>query len=94
MNNLGYDVQNYTDMDPLLGTIEDFDEFLDEMNKRGLKVLINFVINHNSEQHPCFKKSINRIEPYTDFYVWANPEGYHENETPIPSNNWVTHHYL
>lgn len=50
---------------------------------------MDFVINHSSDQHPWFEKSIDRVEPYTDFYVWANPKGYNKNGTPMPPNNWV-----
>ncbi|KAK7585943.1 hypothetical protein V9T40_000122 [Parthenolecanium corni] len=90
MYDAGYDITNFTDVDPDYGTIEDLDELLDEMNKRGLKLLMDFVINHSSDQHPWFEKSIDRVEPYTDFYVWANPKGYNKNGTPMPPNNWLS----
>ncbi|KAK7585939.1 hypothetical protein V9T40_000118 [Parthenolecanium corni] len=90
MNDLGYDVMNYTDIDPLYGTMEDFDELLNDMNERGLKLIVDFVINHSSDQHPWFKKSIDRIEPYTDFYVWANPKGFDESGNPLPPNDWLS----
>lgn len=56
----------------------------------GLKLLMDFVINHTSDQHPWFKKSVDKIEPYTDYYVWVNCSGYDKNGDPIPPNNWVS----
>lgn len=55
----------------------------------GLKLLADLVINHSSDEHPWFSKSIARIEPYTDYYVWADAKGFDHQGRPIPPNNWV-----
>ncbi|KAL6958156.1 alpha-glucosidase [Sarracenia purpurea var. burkii] len=54
----------------------------------GLKLVIDLVINHSSDEHPWFTKSINREEPFADLYVWKDPKGYDSNGSPIPPNNW------
>ncbi|KAL6954686.1 Alpha-amylase domain [Sarracenia purpurea var. burkii] len=54
-----------------------------------LKLIADLVINHSSDEHPWFEKSINRIHPYTDFYVWADPKGFDDEGKPIPPNNWA-----
>lgn len=58
---------------------------------------MDFVLNHSSDKHPWFLKSIDKIEPYTDYYVWKNPNNYNEHGIPIPPNNWVVenlHHLI
>ena len=50
---------------------------------------MDFVPNHSSEEHEWFKKSVAKEEPYTDFYVWADPKGVDDNGLPIPPSNWV-----
>ena len=50
---------------------------------------MDFVLNHSSDEHPWFLKSVDRIEPYTDYYVWKDAKGYNEKGEPIPPNNWV-----
>lgn len=55
-----------------------------------MKLIMDLVINHSSNQHQWFKKSIARVEPYTDYYVWRDPKGYDNNSHPIEPNNWVT----
>jgi maltose alpha-D-glucosyltransferase / alpha-amylase len=71
----GYDVSDYTDVDPAVGTIDDFRIFLDEAHRRGIKVIIDFVLNHTSDQHPWFRQSrLDPTGPYSDFYVWADDD--------------------
>ncbi len=68
----GYDITDYYGVDPRLGTLGDFVEFVEEAEERGIKVLIDLVVNHTSDQHPWFQKS--RSEPdskYRDYYVWV-----------------------
>lgn len=56
----------------------------------GIKIIIDMVINHSSDEHIWFKKSIDKISPYDEFYVWQDPKGYHNSSgEPIPPNNWV-----
>ncbi|XP_065223344.1 maltase A1-like [Planococcus citri] len=66
----------------------DFDEFLREMKKRGLNFVMDLVINHSSDEHEWFQKSIEKIEPYNDYYVWVDPKAYNQDGKPIPPNNW------
>lgn len=83
MADFGYDVSNYLDVDPIFGTIDDFDELLVEAHRRGLKVFIDFVPNHSSDEHPWFKESrSNRKSQKRDWYVWKNPRNGAE------PNNW------
>ncbi|MGI9610643.1 MAG: alpha-amylase family glycosyl hydrolase, partial [Acidimicrobiia bacterium] len=85
MADFGYDVADYTDVDPLFGTIADFDDLLAEAHRLGLKVIVDIVPNHTSNQHPWFLESRNsRDNPKRDWYVWrdAKPDG-------SPPNNWL-----
>ena len=76
MADFGYDVADYCDVDPLFGTLADFDRLLAEAHARGLKVLIDWVPNHTSDQHPWFAE-------HPDWYIWRDgPEG-------EPPNNWL-----
>lgn len=56
---------------------------------KGLKFMIDMVMNHCSDQHPWFKMSKERVEPYTDYFVWKDAKGYDTEGNPIPPNNWV-----
>ncbi|KAK7602487.1 hypothetical protein V9T40_008076 [Parthenolecanium corni] len=87
---MGYDVSNYNKVDPEFGTLADFEELSKEAEKRGIKVFIDFVINHSSHKHIWFQKSIERIEPYDTYYIWKDPKGYDKNHRPIPPNNWMS----
>ncbi|XP_044726881.1 maltase A3-like [Chrysoperla carnea] len=82
----GYDIANFTDVDPLYGTLEDFDNLIAEAKKLGLKIVLDFVPNHSSDKHEWFKKSVKRIDPYTNYYVWADAKIV--NGTRQPPNNW------
>ncbi|KAK7602272.1 hypothetical protein V9T40_009713 [Parthenolecanium corni] len=88
MLDMGYDVADYYAIHPSLGTMADFDELINQLKKRDMKLIMDLVINHSSNQHQWFKKSIARVEPYTDYYVWRDPKGYDNNSHPIEPNNW------
>jgi len=80
----GYDVSDYTAIDPLYGTIADFDRLVSEAKKRNIRVIMDFVPNHSSEQHPWFKESrSSRTNPKRDWYIWRDGKGPGE-----PRNNW------
>jgi maltose alpha-D-glucosyltransferase/alpha-amylase len=71
----GYDISDYTDIPPDLGSLEDFKAFLDGAHHRGLRVIVDFVLNHTSDQHPWFQASRSDPDgPYGDFYVWSETD--------------------
>src|SRR5205807_5419653 len=74
MADFGYDVSNYTDVDPLFGTLADLDRLVEAAHARGLRVLLDYVPNHTSDQHPWFAESrASRDNPRRDWYIWPNP---------------------
>nr|WP_111299517.1 alpha-glucosidase family protein [Paracoccus saliphilus] len=85
MKDMGYDVSDYTGIDPLFGTMEDFDALIARAHELGLKVIIDQVISHSSDKHPWFAESrADRTNPKADWYVWADP-----NPDGTPPNNWL-----
>lgn len=84
----GYDISNYTDINPLFGNLQDFDELIREAHNRDLKVILDIVPNHSSDQHEWFLLSSQNIKPYNDYYIWAN--GFTDGNKKIPPNNWVS----
>lgn len=83
---MGYDVSNYCDVDPMFGTLDDFRQLLDEAHKRNIKVMIDFVPNHTSNQHPWFLESqSSRDNPKSDWYTWRDP-----NPDGSVPNNWIS----
>lgn len=85
MKDFGYDVSDYTGIDPLFGTLEDFDRFLREAHARQLKVILDFVPNHTSDRHPWFLESrSSRDNPKRDWYIWRDPRN------DGPPNNWLS----
>ena len=78
----GYDISNYLDIASEFGGMEAFKKVLDGAHERGMKVIMDLVVNHTSTEHEWFKKSRERIEPYTDYYIWRECEN---NKLP---NNW------
>ncbi len=79
----GYDISDYQDILEEFGTMEDFDELLREVHKRGMKLIIDLVLNHTSDEHPWFLESRSSIEsPKRDWYIWRDPKN---GEEP---NNW------
>src|SRR5215203_2117250 len=77
----GYDISDYTAVHPAYGTLDDFREFMDEAHRRGLRIIIELVLNHTSDQHPWFQRARTAPpgSPERDFYVWSDsPELYKE----------------
>jgi maltose alpha-D-glucosyltransferase / alpha-amylase len=69
----GYDVMDYYGVEPRLGTLGDFVEFTRQAHERGIRILVDLVVNHTSDQHPWFQAArADRDSPYRDFYVWAD----------------------
>ncbi len=84
---MGYDVSDYTDIDPLFGTLADFDDLIATAHKLGLKVITDQVLSHTSDQHPWFKQSrLSRDNDKADWYVWADPQ-----PDGSPPTNWHSH---
>jgi glycosidase len=86
MADFGYDVADYCDVDPLFGTLADFDRLLRDAHARGLRVILDFVPNHSSDRHPWFVESrSSRGSARRDWYVWRDPA-----PDGGPPNNWVS----
>ena len=89
MADFGYDISDFMDIDPIFGTLEDFKTLVESARELGIKIVMDFVPNHSSDQHDWFVQSVAKIEPYTDYYIWKDPSGFDEDGTPLPPNNWV-----
>lgn len=86
MADFGYDVANYTDIDPLFGSMADFDELVTEAHRRDLRVVLDFVPNHTSDAHPWFQASrSSRSDAKRDWYIWRDP-----SPSGGPPNNWLS----
>jgi maltose alpha-D-glucosyltransferase/alpha-amylase len=90
----GYDVADYTGIQSDLGTTADFQQFLDAAHARGIRVIIDFVMNHTSDEHPWFQSSRSDPEgPYGDFYVWSDTDELYEDARIIfvdtEPSNWT-----
>jgi alpha-glucosidase len=86
MADFGYDIADYRDVDPLFGTLADFDRLVAEAHRRGLKVVIDQVLSHTSDQHAWFLESReSRDNPKADWYVWADAR-----QDGTPPNNWLS----
>lgn len=86
MADFGYDVADYCGVDPLFGTLADFDRLLAAAHQHGLKLLLDFVPNHSSDQHPWFIESrSSRDNPKRDWYIWRDPA-----PDGGPPNNWIS----
>ncbi len=79
----GYDVADYCDIDPVFGDLEQFDRLVAEAHRRNIRVVLDWVPNHTSDQHPWFVESRSSVDsPYRDWYVWR------EGDADTPPNNW------
>ena len=86
MKDFGYDVSDYCDIDPLFGSLSDFDALVARAHDLGLKVMIDLVLSHTSDRHKWFAESrVNRTNPRADWYVWADPK-----PDGTPPNNWLS----
>ncbi|MGF6275770.1 alpha-glucosidase [Massilia sp. UYP11] len=86
MRDFGYDIEDYCDVDPMFGTLADFDRLVAKAHGLGLKIMIDQVMSHTADTHPWFAESrANRDNPKSDWYVWADPlpDG-------NPPNNWLS----
>lgn len=86
----GYDISDYRAIDPLFGTFEDFDELLEGMHARGMKLVMDLVVNHTSDEHPWFIESASSADnPKRDWYWWRPArDGRQPGEQGAEPNNW------
>jgi alpha-glucosidase len=86
MADFGYDIADYTDVDPLFGTLADFDALLEAAHAQGLKIILDLVPNHTSDQHAWFIESRSaRTSDKRDWYIWRDPA-----PGGGPPNNWLS----
>ncbi len=86
MADFGYDVADYVDIDPLFGSLEDLDRLVAALHARDMRLILDFVPNHSSAQHPWFRQAIaSRTSPKRDWYIWRDPA-----PDGGPPNNWVS----
>ncbi|HEY5004083.1 MAG TPA: alpha-amylase family glycosyl hydrolase [Ktedonobacteraceae bacterium] len=87
MADFGYDISNYTDIDPIFGTLADFDTLIQQAHSRNLKVVVDYVPNHTSDEHPWFQVArASRTNEKRDWYIWRDPA-----PDGGPPNNWVSY---
>jgi alpha-glucosidase len=85
MADFGYDIADYKAIDPLFGTLADFDDLIARAHKRGMKIILDLVPNHTSDQHPWFIESkSSRSNPKRDWYIWR------DGKDGGPPNNWIS----
>lgn len=85
----GYDISDYQDIDPLFGTLDDMDELLAEAHQRGIKIVMDLVVNHTSDEHAWFEASKDKTSDYADWYWWRPAKPGHEPGTPgAEPNQW------
>jgi len=86
MKDFGYDISDYKNIDPIFGSLKNFDNLIDAAHKKGLKILLDLVLSHTSTEHPWFKESKkNKKNPKADWYVWADAR-----TDGTPPNNWLS----
>ncbi|PDW02594.1 alpha-amylase family glycosyl hydrolase [Candidatus Viridilinea mediisalina] len=87
MADFGYDVADYTNVDPLFGSLDDLDQLVRETHARGMRLILDLVPNHTSDEHPWFVQArATRENPYRDWYIWRDPA-----PDGGPPNNWLSH---
>jgi alpha-glucosidase len=85
----GYDISDFTQVDPIFGTNADLEELFREAKLLGIKVIMDFVPNHTSDKHEWFIKSVARDPAFVDYYVWHDGKPNPGGARPLPPNNWV-----
>lgn len=85
----GYDISDYTAIDPQYGTMDDFDNLVQEASRRNIRVLMDLVLNHTSDKHAWFTESASsKTSPKRDWYIWRDGKGAAADGKPTPPNNW------
>jgi alpha-glucosidase len=86
MADFGYDIANYNDVDPIFGSLQDLDRLIEQAHARGLKLILDYVPNHTSDEHPWFQESrSSRTNEKRDWYIWHDPA-----PDGGPPNNWTS----
>ncbi|NXR80166.1 SLC31 protein, partial [Pycnonotus jocosus] len=88
LKDLGYGAEDFYDIDPIFGSMNDFDNLLVAIHDKGLKVIMDLIPNHTSDKHRWFQLSRNRTGKYTDYYIWHNCT--QSGGSVTPPNNWVS----
>ncbi|XP_075002991.1 amino acid transporter heavy chain SLC3A1 [Calonectris borealis] len=88
LKDLGYGAEDFYDIDPMFGSMSDFENLLAAIHDRGLKVIMDLIPNHTSDKHRWFQLSRNRTGKYTDYYIWQDCT--QAAGSIIPPNNWVS----
>lgn len=90
MADFGYDVADYCDVDPIFGSLADMDELIAKAHRRNIKIMVDLVTNHTSDDHEWFRQSRQSREgTYADWYIWRDPKGFDKKKQPIAPNNWL-----
>ena len=91
MRDMGYDISDFRAIDPIFGNMDDFEKLVEEVHRRGMKIIIDFVANHTSNEHPWFLESKeNRVNEKRDWYVWKDPKPSVGPPEESPPNNWLS----
>ncbi len=88
MFDMGYDISDYYQINPIFGTMDDFDRLMEETKKRGMRVIMDLVVNHTSDEHPWFQEALkNKDSKYRDYYIFKEGKK-RKNGKSLPPNNW------
>ncbi|XP_014282426.1 alpha-glucosidase [Halyomorpha halys] len=86
---MGYDISDYRQVNPLYGTVADVEALIKEIHKFGMKIFLDLVPNHTSDEHPWFNASRYKVDGKDDYYVWKDPKGW-DGSKPLPPSNWMS----
>ncbi|XP_058824215.1 probable maltase [Topomyia yanbarensis] len=89
MRDFGYDISSFYTINPEYGDLNAFDRLVNQCKALGLRLILDFVPNHTSDEHEFFKRSVKREEPYTNYYIW-HPGVEGSNGTRVPPSNWIS----
>lgn len=86
---MGYDIADYKSIDPRYGSLADVDALINTLKEYDMKLMMDLVVTHTSDQHPWFIESAkSKDSPKRDWYIWRPARGYDEAGSPLPPNNW------
>jgi alpha-glucosidase len=90
MADFGYDIADYCNVDPIFGKLADMNKLIKEAHGLDIKIMVDLVPNHTSDEHEWFHQSRqSKEDKYSDWYIWQDPKGYDKNGKPVPPNNWL-----